>query len=286
MPERARADAVYCGVVCRKRAWRFQRAVPAGGREAGRVPAAGRQDASPRSPGPLRLAYADPPYPGKAGYYKDQPTYGGEVDHASLVDRLMAEAPDGWALSTSAAALQHVLGLCPDGTRVASWHRRVRYTRSAWALSSWEPLLVYGGRPLPTDRTQDLLDVLETADVELSLQELEDFLAYRGRYGSFPGALVGMKPPEFAVWMFRLLGAGPGDDLLDLFPGSGAVARAWDLYVSPVDERRVVPPDVEEDGNLLLRFASRAAGAPGREEGAAPAAGGHPGRPVEATGAA
>jgi hypothetical protein len=28
---------------------------------------------------------------------------------------------------------------------------------------------------------------------------------YQGRHRSFPGALIGMKPPAFAEWMFRLL---------------------------------------------------------------------------------
>lgn len=51
---------------------------------------------------PLRLAYADPPYPGNARLYRDHPDYGGEVDHAALIERLSAY--DGWALSTSAEA--------------------------------------------------------------------------------------------------------------------------------------------------------------------------------------
>jgi hypothetical protein len=72
-------------------------------------------------------------------------------------------------------------------------------------------------------------------------------LDYRGRYDAFPGALVGMKPPEFAVWMFAQLGARAGDELADLFRGSGAIGRAWDLYTSP-------GPDVGRD-------ASRAAAA-------------------------
>ena len=55
----------------------------------------------------LRLAYADPPYPGKAWLYRDHPDYGGEVDNAELVGRLAGY--DGWALSTSAAALPSVL---------------------------------------------------------------------------------------------------------------------------------------------------------------------------------
>ncbi len=33
--------------------------------------------------------------------------------------------------------------------------------------------------------------------------------------------------------MFTLLGAQPGDHLDDLFPGSGAVTRAWTTYTAP-----------------------------------------------------
>lgn len=99
----------------------------------------------------------------------------------------------------------------------------MRPGRSARALSAWEPLIVRGGRPLDTSHLQTVLDHLD----------------YRGRYHSFPGALVGMKPPEFAVWMFEQLGAMPGDTLDDLYPGSGAVTRAWSLYASSVDDGRV-----------------------------------------------
>jgi hypothetical protein len=212
----ARSDSIYCGVVCRKRAWRFRRAVPAAAR-------------SPRdaSPGPAaghaaRFAYADPPYPGKAGYYDE----GQEVDHAALIARLEADYPDGWALSTSARALRDVLPLCPLSVRVCVWRRRVRPTTSKRALSAWEALLVVGGRELATDVPQDLLDVLD----------------YRGRYDAFPDALVGMKPPEFAVWMFRQLGASTGDVLDDLYPGSGAIGRAWAFYACLRD------PDVARDG--------------------------------------
>ncbi len=206
VPGRSRRDAIYCGVVCRKRAWRFKRAVPRRPRgPVGRVPFA---------PGgsPARFAYADPPYPGKAGYYAERQ----EVDHASLLEQLADGWPDGWALSTSAAALRDVLPMCPAGISVCAWRRRVRPTRAKAPLSAWEPLIVYRGRALQTGRVQTVLDHLD----------------YRGRYDAMPGALVGMKPPEFAVWMFTLLGAQPGDELDDLFPGSGVIGRAWALYTS------------------------------------------------------
>jgi hypothetical protein len=207
IPSRSRSDALYCGSVCRKRAWRFGRAVPPSC-----SPTRGTRPAAIAAGQPARFAYADPPYPGKAGYYPERQ----EVDHASLLEQLLAGGWDGWGLSTSAAALRDVLPMCPVGIRVAVWRRQHRPTRSRRPLNAWEPLIVYGGRELATHAPQTVLDHLD----------------YRGRYDSFPGALVGMKPPEFAVWMFAQLGAQPGDELADLFPGSGAIGRAWTLYTA------------------------------------------------------
>ena len=218
-----RVDAETCSAKHRKARWRFRRGVLR------RSPA----DASRRSSGGTRpahqvgprgrFAYADPPYPGRAGLYPE----GQEVDHAELIGRLEREFPDGWALSTAADALRDVLPLCPPGTRVCVWRRRVWRVRAKQALSAWEPLLVVRGRALSAVEPQELVDELETDDVVLG-----EVLDYRGRYDAFPGALIGMKPPEFAVWMFHLLGARAGDELADLFPGSGAVGRAWQLYTS------------------------------------------------------
>ena len=89
-----------------------------------------------------------------------------------LIAALEAGYPDGWALSTSAAALRDVLAICPASTRVCAWRRRTRPTSSRRALSAWEPLLVVGGRELATDVPQDLLDVLD----------------YRGRYDKLSGS--------------------------------------------------------------------------------------------------
>src|SRR5262245_36185698 len=68
---------------------------------------------------PMRLAYADPPYPGQAKKYRDQPDYAGEVDHAGLIESLCSY--DGWALSTNSRSLQYVLSLCPPGVRTVIW---------------------------------------------------------------------------------------------------------------------------------------------------------------------
>ena len=144
IPARARRDAVCCSVRCRQARHRFLRAV--GHAEA---VALGRS---------LRLAYADPPYPGNAWLYRDHPDYGGEVDHAALIARLAAY--DGWALSTSAAALPAVLALCPPGVRVAAWHRGARVTRSRYPLSAWEPVIYPGAAswsPAPARRADSLV---------------------------------------------------------------------------------------------------------------------------------
>lgn len=163
----------------------------------------------------MRFAYADPPYPGKAFYYVER----AEVDHAALIRRLVAEYPDGWALSTSAVALAGVLRLCPPSVRVLAWVKRPR------GGSGWEPVIVAGGRRRSTG----------DASRPTSARPL-DVLIYKGRYNAFPGALVGMKPPQFSAWLFRHLGALPGDSLDDLFPGSGAVSLAWRRFVA-LDQR-------------------------------------------------
>jgi hypothetical protein len=173
----------------------------------------------------MRIAYADPPYPGQAKrLYGDHPDYAGEVDHADLVERLMTF--DAWALSTSASALQSVLALCPapvidqkknvgrrfDGTgvRVLIWIKGQICWRPVSIQYDWEPIIVYGGR-----RTKDTRPVLK------------DWLHCNPRDGN---EFTGSKPYDFCRYVFDALGAERGDEFSDIFPGSGAVGRAWDRW--------------------------------------------------------
>jgi len=64
----------------------------------------------------VRVAYADPPYPGCAHLYKDHPDYAGEVDHAELIDRMEREFPDGWALVHVGGGAPLGLGTLPQGS--------------------------------------------------------------------------------------------------------------------------------------------------------------------------
>lgn len=219
----ARADSIYCSKRCRQASHRFRR---------------GYVSKPPAIDGPLRLAYADPPYPGKSYVYKGHEDYDGEVDHTELVERLVDGWPDGWALSTSAEALPDVLRLCPPGVRVAAWHRGERPTKSRWPLNAWEPVIYTGGR-------QEVPRAGATRRL--------DSLVYHARARTTDAARVtGAKPAEFLWWLFDLLGARPGDELADLFPGSGGVSRAWAIL-------QAGPP--EPDRPQLELLPSRAAAA-------------------------
>ncbi len=183
----------------------------------------------------MRFCYADPPYPGLAHYYVENQ----EVNHAILIGTLQSEYPDGWALSTSAEALAQVLALCPDGVRVGAWVKGARNSKCRWPAKSWEPVVVYRGRPRRVvEYSSDM------SPGRRATSAVNDSLVYGGRQHSHPGALVGMKPAKFAEWVFRMLGAEQGDRLDDLFPGSGAIGRAWTLHMrdpcdaSQLEQRR------------------------------------------------
>lgn len=156
----------------------------------------------------MRFAYADPPYPGKAGYYIREATYGGEVDHPELVERLKSGGFDGWALSTSgrAGALRMILPLVPESAILAPWTKPGSSRPDALGPHNrWEALIVVPGRRLRGGPA--------------------DFLSAQPARGG--GTLVGRKPIAFVAWLWAMLGARPGDELADLFPGTGIVGRAW-----------------------------------------------------------
>jgi hypothetical protein len=159
------------------------------------------------------VAYADPPYPGQARkHYRHHPDFAGEVDHGALLARLTSDYQH-WALSTNASTLQYVLGLpeCPRDVRVAAWVKPfARFKPGINPAYAWEPLIFRGARK--RRRTEETVRDWVSVSVEMA------------------GDLVGQKPDGFSFWLFLLMGMRPGDRLVDLFPGSGAVTRAWDKW--------------------------------------------------------
>lgn len=176
---------------CRQTAWRF--------RQEG---VARAQDDATK---PLRLAYADPPYPGCAKkYYGKEATYAGEVDHAALLSRLATY--DGWALSTSREALRWLLPMCPPEAIPCPWIKSKGTQKSRGPANTHEYVIVVPGRwRLPGPR--------------------DSF------YGGSPRQeghyLMGRKSIRFCNWIFQLMGASPWDLLDDLYPGTGIVGKCW-----------------------------------------------------------
>ena len=233
IPARARADAIYCKTPCRQAAHRFK----------------GSRALTVATGSPLRVAYADPPYPDMAArYYRDHVDFDGEVNHRLLVDRLVTGFPDGWALSTSAAALQAVLSFCPTTVRVAAWFRGERPTASYRPLVAWEPVIFHGGRALLSPVDQRRVDAL----VHVARSRTTD-----------PHRVIGAKPGAFCHWLFDLLGMLPGDELVDLFSGSGGVERAWRLRVGRPSRRiGLEPTNAASMSHPLRRLARTGTGGP------------------------
>ena len=161
----------------------------------------------------MRFAVADPPYPGQSKkHYADHPDYAGEVDHAELVEQLTAY--DGWALHTSSVALRDVLPLCPPGVRVGAWVKPfAAFKRNVKVAYAWEPLFVAPVRAAEPNRIHSMV--------------YRDFLA---ESITMKRGLAGAKPERFCWWLFEIAGLSPDDDFEDLFPGTGAVARAHETW--------------------------------------------------------
>lgn len=160
--------------------------------------------------GALRFAYADPPYVGQARkHYSDDPRCA-EVNHDQLIATLCRDF-EGWALSCSSPSLREILPLCPEKTRVMAWVKPFAiFKPNVNPAYAWEPILLHGGRPRP----RSVPTVRDWVSCNITLR--------RG--------LVGVKPEAVCHWLFEVAGLSPDDEFVDLFPGSGAVASAWESW--------------------------------------------------------
>lgn len=164
----------------------------------------------------MKFAYADPPYLGLAGFYKDAhpewADYNGPATHQQLIDRLCAEWPDGWAMSLHTPSLRTILPMCPEDVRVAAWVKPFCSFKPGVPVAyAWEPVIFRGGRR----RGRGEATTRDWTACSITMK--------RG--------LTGAKPRKFSRWLFDLLGAEKGDSLDDLFPGTGAVSIAWADFV-------------------------------------------------------
>lgn len=169
-----------------------------------------------------KLALADPPYPGCAHLYKDHPDYAGEVDHKALLERLQDEF-DGWVLHTHVPGLRLMerAGWLPDDVRIGAWFKSfAAFKRNVPVAYVWEPVIIKAARKPVVSGRQVMRDVIECDDPGVK----EPITLKRG--------LAGVKPDKVCFWAFEVMGALPTDELHDLFPGTGAVGRAWETWRS------------------------------------------------------
>lgn len=196
----------WCSKKCRQTAWRF--------RKKG-VARSGEDD------NPLRLAYADPPYPGCGWRYYRKP----DVNHRLLVSYLATY--DGWALSTSRDGLREILTLVPKEAIICPFVKTHHQPVARGPGNIHEYVLVVPGRwrqPGPPD-------------------------AFVGGVPRQDGAyLMGRKSVRFCNWIFQLLGASPCDRLDDVFPGSGVVGRCWEEWCR-ASTRAVAPAGPTSPGD-------------------------------------
>lgn len=157
----------------------------------------------------MRIAYADPPYPGCAHLYPEKT----EVNHRQLL--LSLRKFDGWCLHTSSVALGEVLETAAKihvDFRVMAWVKPfAAFKANVPVAYAWEPVIVKPCRkPVVSER--------------LTLRDwiAEPITLKRG--------LTGAKPEKVCRWLFEVMGLEPTDELVDLFPGTGAVTHAWETW--------------------------------------------------------
>ena len=162
----------------------------------------------------LRLAYADPPYLGQAKLYPEHPEafrFDDPAEHWSLMCDL-DEDYDGWAYSLSSTSLHRLLPLAPSGVRIAVWVKPfAAFKRNVRIAYTWEPVIFKPGR----DSSKD--------GAPVGRDHLSEPITLRK-------GLTGAKPDRFNRWVLDLLGYVPGDELVDLFPGTGGMTRAVENY--------------------------------------------------------
>jgi hypothetical protein len=161
-----------------------------------------------------RIGYADPPYPGCAHLYADHPDYAGEVDHAALIARLEADF-DGWVLHTHVPGIPILAPLLPIGVRWGAWVKTfAAFKKGVYPAYAWEPVIFKQARRLDGHFGSDGFTRRDWIACPMSLRS----------------TVIGAKPEAVCHWCFEIVGAEKGDTLVDLFPGSGAVSRAWESW--------------------------------------------------------
>jgi hypothetical protein len=157
----------------------------------------------------MRLAYADPPYYGHGlrlygALHPEAAKWDDKQAHIDLINQLAGF--DGWALSCNPSDLGWLLPHCEEDVRVAAWCKTFHQIRPRVSVQyAWEPVVFKVGRKIQNRKPM-----------------VRDWLACaRSMKRGVPGA----KPVAFNEWVLDLLSWEPGDEMVDLFPGSNGLAE-------------------------------------------------------------
>ena len=167
----------------------------------------------------MKIAYADPPYLGQGSKYATNHPNSAIWDkpsaHQDLIESL--NQYDGWALSASVPSLRWLLRWTPPEARILAWVKPfAAFKKNVNPAYAWEPIITYGGRP----RGDKMTYMRDWVAESITLKK----------------GLTGAKPRNFCFWLFDAMNMRPGDELIDLFPGTGIVTTAWTEYVDNYSE--------------------------------------------------
>jgi hypothetical protein len=181
----------------------------------------------------MKLCIADPPYLGRAvrwygaggcGYgngegqadnHSDAHLWDMPETHINLVKELQ-DNYDGWAIAMTVHSLstymQAVETNSRNGIRVMSWVKPSAVPSGNRIRNTWEPVLVQ----VPDSRKN-----------YKSGKSMQDVLKADPLRRNF----VGAKPEAWTHWVLDAMGYQDGDEVIDMFEGSGAVNNAIQSYV-------------------------------------------------------
>ncbi len=165
----------------------------------------------------MKFAYADPPYLGcgalYAKHHPDALIWNDIETHRKLIERLTDEYQDGWAMSASTPSLATLVPMLRGDCRLCAWVKPFAvFKPNVGVAYAWEPVIIRGGRR----RSRQQPTIRDWFSCEITLRK----------------GLVGAKPPPVIHWILDLLNVQKGDQVDDLFPGTGVVGLCVDARVS------------------------------------------------------
>lgn len=170
----------------------------------------------------MKFAYADPPYLGQgAKLYGKHHAQAADWDspgrHAQMVAQLILEFPDGWAMSLSSTTLRTILPMCPTDVRVAAWAKSFcAFKKGVRPCYAWEPVIYRSLRNPPHQKhAPPEKGGKQTTPKDFIVEPI-----------TLKKGLTGAKPLKFNRWVLDLLNVQPGDEVTDLFPGTGGMSVA------------------------------------------------------------